>query len=75
LQLVERVAGKPGGGYLVLELLSLQDWQVSVIADGAGGVTVLAAKFGLGQRTISIERSGPSVAEVAVGVFEEALAA
>lgn len=54
-------------GYLLLKLLSLQGWRISVIAH-EDGVLVSASK--LGHR--SIERSGASVALVAVDVVTAA---
>lgn len=65
------VLGLPRGadGWYVLEMLSLAGWSVAVVADGTGGSRVRAR---LGRHLV--ERDGPSVADVALQVFEEARA-
>lgn len=65
------VLGLPRGadGFYVLEMLALAGWRVSVTADGNGGSRVRAQRDGE-----LVERQGPSVAAVALQVFEEARA-
>lgn len=65
------VLGLPRGsdGFYILEMLGLAGWRVSVTADGNGGARVRAQRDGE-----FVERQGPTVADVALQVFEEARA-
>jgi hypothetical protein len=58
-------------GYLLLAQLGLDGWFTAVIANGEGGVRVIARKFG--HRPIDL--SGASVAVLAPVVYLEAQAA
>ena len=68
---MSHVIGLPRGaaGFYVLEMLGLAGWQVTVTGNGSGGSRVRAT---LGEA--KVEREGPSVADVALEVFEEARA-
>jgi hypothetical protein len=69
ITVAESIAGKPEGGFLLLELLSLFGWDVCVTAAlGGDGVLVTCEKAG--REPVRI--SGPSVAEIALEVYEEA---
>ncbi len=67
---VEAYATQPGGGYKLLELLSLAGWRIGVIAGLAAPVLVIASKPGLPE----VRKQGDSVADVAVDLYVEALA-
>lgn len=68
---MSHVLGMPRGadGWYVLEMLGLAGWSVSVTRGDAGGSRVRAQLDGH-----VVERVGPSVADVALQVFEEARA-
>lgn len=69
LEEAREIAAHPGGGHLLLQMLSIEGWHISETTDGMGGVRVVAEHVFYGR----VEARGASAAAVVCDILQDAI--